>query len=68
MIDLTEIQTFEHDILVIGAGGAALRCGAEILEKKPSTNVIALTKVSHPQKSHLSVDCIFGIAFITIPL
>jgi succinate dehydrogenase / fumarate reductase flavoprotein subunit len=39
---------------VIGAGGAGLRCAAEVLEKRPGTRVIALTKVSHPQKSHTS--------------
>ena len=42
------------DVLIIGAGGAALRCAAEILEQKPNVNVVALTKVSHPQKSHTS--------------
>jgi len=42
------------DVLIIGAGGAALRCAAEVLEKMPAANVIALTKVSHPQKSHTS--------------
>ena len=25
MIDLSEIQTIEHDVLVVGAGGAGLR-------------------------------------------
>ena len=50
-----KIQTTMHcDVLIIGAGGAALRCAAEILEKVPDANVIALTKVSHPQKSHTS--------------
>jgi len=38
--------------LIIGAGGAGLRCAAEILEKRPGTNIIAVTKVAHPQKSH----------------
>ncbi len=44
--------TIRCDLLVIGAGGAGLRCAAEVLEKKPETRVIALTKVPHPQKSH----------------
>ena len=44
--------TIKCDVLIIGAGGAGLRCAAEILEKRPETKVIALTKVSHPQKSH----------------
>ena len=47
-------NTIRCDILIIGAGGAGLRCAAEILEKRPGTKVIALTKVSHPQKSHTS--------------
>jgi succinate dehydrogenase / fumarate reductase flavoprotein subunit len=42
------------DVLIIGAGGAGLRCAAHILEKRPGTNIIAVTKVSHPQKSHTS--------------
>lgn len=50
-----KIQSSIHcDVLVIGAGGAGLRCAAEVLEKRPGTRVIALTKVSHPQKSHTS--------------
>ncbi len=40
------------DVLVAGAGGAGLRCVAEILEHKPETNILVVTKVSHPQKSH----------------
>ena len=47
-------STMQCDVLIIGAGGAALRCAAEILEKKPGAKVVALTKVSHPQKSHTS--------------
>jgi succinate dehydrogenase / fumarate reductase flavoprotein subunit len=42
----------ECDVLIVGAGGAGLRCAAEVLEQRPGTRVIALTKVSHPQKSH----------------
>jgi len=48
-----QIQTtLDCDLLIIGAGGAGLRCAAEVLEKNPTTRVIALTKVPHPQKSH----------------
>jgi succinate dehydrogenase / fumarate reductase flavoprotein subunit len=42
------------DVLVIGAGGAGLRCAAEILERKPGTKIVAVTKVAHCQKSHTS--------------
>jgi len=45
-------STIHCDVLIIGAGGAGLRCAAEIFEKKPGTRIMALTKVSHPQKSH----------------
>jgi succinate dehydrogenase / fumarate reductase flavoprotein subunit len=40
------------DVLIIGAGGAGLRCAAEITEKRPGTQIIAVTKVGSPQKSH----------------
>ncbi len=45
-------STIRCDVLIIGAGGAGLRCGAEILEKRPGTNIVAVTKVANPQKSH----------------
>ena len=47
-------STLHCDLLIIGAGGAGLRCAAEVLEKRPDSRVIALTKVPHPQKSHTS--------------
>lgn len=40
------------DVLIVGAGGAGLRCAVEILEKKPGIHIIAVTKVASPQKSH----------------
>jgi succinate dehydrogenase / fumarate reductase flavoprotein subunit len=47
-------STINCDLLIVGAGGAGFRCAAEVLEKRPETRVIALTKGSHPQKSHTS--------------
>lgn len=47
-------KTMTCDLLILGAGGAGLRCAAEVLEKKPGTKVVAVTKVAHPQKSHTS--------------
>lgn len=47
-------ETLHCDLLIIGSGGAGLRCAARVLEKKPDTRVIALTKNAHPQKSHTS--------------
>lgn len=40
------------DVLIVGAGGAGLRCAAAILEKRPGTRIVAVTKVASPQKSH----------------
>ena len=37
MIDLNEIQTIEHDVLVVGAGGAGLR--ATILQTAVAASV-----------------------------
>jgi succinate dehydrogenase / fumarate reductase flavoprotein subunit len=45
------------DVLIIGAGGAGLRCAAEIFERRPGARVVAVTKVGHPQKSHTKEDC-----------
>jgi succinate dehydrogenase / fumarate reductase flavoprotein subunit len=45
-------STLRCDVLIIGAGGAGLRCTAEILEKRPGTSIVAVTKVTNPQKSH----------------
>lgn len=40
------------EVLVIGAGGAGLRCAAEICKQRPDTRIVAVTKVHSPQKSH----------------
>lgn len=53
-ISIETSTTIDCDILIVGAGGAGLRCGAEVLESRPGTKIVALTKVSHPQKSHTS--------------
>ena len=45
-------STKKCDALIIGAGGAGLRTAVEILVKKPDAAIIAVTKVSSPQKSH----------------
>ncbi|HIC86057.1 MAG TPA: FAD-binding protein [Desulfobacterales bacterium] len=45
-------SNIECDALIIGAGGAGLRFGVELLEHKPGLKIIAVTKVGHPQKSH----------------
>lgn len=47
-------SSLDCDVLIIGGGGAALRSAAEIFEKRPNSKIIALTKVTHPQKSHTS--------------
>lgn len=45
-------STLRCDVLIIGAGGAGLRCASAVLEKKPGTHIVAVTKVANPQKSH----------------
>jgi len=45
-------STLQCDVLIIGAGGAGLRCAAEIFKRRPGSRVIAVTKVASPQKSH----------------
>lgn len=45
-------STIRCDALIIGAGGAGLRCAVEIFQRRPGTRIAAVTKVAHPQKSH----------------
>ena len=52
-------ETLDCDVLVIGAGGAGLRCAAEILERRPATKIVAVTKVAHCQKSHTSTCLLY---------
>src|SRR5881397_2459665 len=40
MLDLSEIQTFEHDVLVIGAGGAGLRSAIECSARGMNTGLM----------------------------
>lgn len=41
MIDLSEIQTFEHDVLVVGAGGAGLRAAIACSARGLDTGVVS---------------------------
>jgi succinate dehydrogenase / fumarate reductase flavoprotein subunit len=47
-------STLACDVLIIGAGGAGLRCAALLHERRPDLLIFAVTKVAHPQKSHTS--------------
>ena len=47
-------STLNCDVLIIGLGGAGLRCAVEVLEKKPDARIVGVTKVPHAQKSHTS--------------
>ena len=40
-MNVSEIQTFEHDVLVIGAGGAGLRAAIECSARGMNTGVIS---------------------------
>src|SRR5437868_2338465 len=41
MLDVSEIQTIDHDVMVVGAGGAGLRAAIECSAHKLSTGVIS---------------------------
>jgi succinate dehydrogenase / fumarate reductase flavoprotein subunit len=41
MVDVSELQTIEHDVLVVGAGGAGLRAAIECSARGLSTGVIS---------------------------
>src|SRR5262245_3995469 len=41
MLDVSEIQTIDHDVLVIGAGGAGLRAAIECSAHKLDTGVVS---------------------------
>src|SRR2546426_1747211 len=40
MLDVSDLQTFEHDVLVIGAGGAGLRAAIECSARGLSTGLM----------------------------
>ncbi|MEE3228682.1 MAG: FAD-binding protein, partial [Chloroflexota bacterium] len=38
-VDISEIQTFDHDVVVIGAGGAGLRAAIECSDQGLNTGM-----------------------------
>src|SRR6478672_4678357 len=40
MLDVSEFQTFEHDVLIVGAGGAGLRAAIECSARGLSTGLM----------------------------
>ena len=40
-MDYSDIQTIEHDVLVVGAGGSGIRAAIECAEKGLSTGIIS---------------------------
>ncbi|SVD72543.1 uncharacterized protein METZ01_LOCUS425397, partial [marine metagenome] len=40
-MDHSDIQTIEHDVLVVGAGGAGIRAAIECADKGLSTGIIS---------------------------
>ena len=41
MFDINELQTIEHDVLVVGAGGAGIRAAIECAERGMNTGMIS---------------------------
>ena len=41
MLNVKEIQTIEHDVLVVGAGGAGIRAAIECAKKGMNTGMIS---------------------------
>ena len=41
MLDINEIQTIEHDVVIIGAGGAGIRAAIECAQKGMNTGMIS---------------------------
>src|ERR1043165_1986722 len=41
MLDVSEIQTIDHDVMVVGAGGAGLRAAIECSAHKLDTGVVS---------------------------
>jgi fumarate reductase flavoprotein subunit len=45
------MDTFQHDVLIIGGGGAGLRAAIQVARDHPSTSVAVVSKV-YPMRSH----------------
>ena len=55
MFDIADIQSVEHDVIIIGAGGAGLRAAIECSKRGLSTGVVC--------KSLLGIISLFIIPF-----
>src|SRR5260370_39509318 len=45
------MESHEHDVLIVGGGGAGLRAGIAVCEANPKLNVAVISKV-YPMRSH----------------
>ena len=45
------MESFQHDVLIVGGGGAGLRAAIEVARDHPETSVAVLSKV-YPMRSH----------------
>ena len=48
---MSEIETFRHDIVIVGGGGAGIRAAIAAAEAQPSASVAMVSKV-YPMRSH----------------
>ena len=66
---MVEVQTVEHDVLVIGAGGAGL--SAAIKASSAGANVVAALRVAErlgPGKTVITLLCDSGLKYLSTDL
>ncbi|HEX9848528.1 MAG TPA: FAD-binding protein, partial [Acidimicrobiia bacterium] len=59
------METFQHDVLIIGGGGAGLRAAIQVARDHPESSVAVISKV-YPMRSH-TVSAEGGAAAVISP-
>ena len=67
-MDHSDIQTIEHDVLVVGAGGAGIRAAIECADKGLSTGIISksLLGKAHTVMAEGGIAASLGLSLIHI--